>query len=1140
MNAPAALRDVHLDDRYRLLRELVLISGIQALVRVPLLRRELDAEAGLNTAGFISGYRGSPLGGYDQQLWKVRELLDEHHIVFRPGVNEDLAATAVWGTQQVGLHGKARFDGVFGIWYGKSPGVDRSGDALRHANFYGTARYGGVLAIAGDDHACKSSSMPNQSEFAFIDAEMPILHPADVAEVIEFGVKGIALSRYCGAWVALKTTADTMDSSATVIIDPDACRTVLPGGFEMPPGGVHARDGEPAQVLEARHRGVRLPAAQAFAAANGFDRLVYSSPAPRIGIACTGKAFLHVVEALDELGIDARRAAELGIVVFKIGLVWPIEPSAARRFARGLEEIVVIEERRDVVEHQLRALLYDLPDGERPRIVGKRDEHGARLVPDTLDLDTAAVVAVLRRRLPGEALPHSEPLVVTPTDLSTRHERLPMFCSGCPHNRSTRVPEGSRGMAGVGCHFMARWNPARNSAVFTHMGGEGVPWVGEAPFTDERHIYANLGDGTYFHSGILAIRQALAAGVNITFKLLFNDAVAMTGGQPVDGVLTVPMAVEQIRAEGVEHIVVVSDDPGRHAAARLPPGVEVKPRESFDQVQQALRDVPGVSVIVFDQMCATERRRQRKRGRLPRDPRRVIINELVCEDCGDCTHASGCVSLVPRESRYGRVRAVDQSSCNQDFSCVEGFCPSFVTVEGEPARRARSDGWRERAIDDPPLETIGERPFNLLISGVGGQGVTSLGAIIAMAANMEGRSVRTIDQTGLAQKGGSVTSHVRIGRPGAEIAVPRIPRHGADLLIGGDLIVSHAPAVAGLVSEATRAVVNTDVMPSLEFVLDPDTRYDTAGMLRAVSGRVGQLEPLAAHALAREFLGDAVYAQVLLAGYAWQRGWLPLSKEAIEAAIRLNGAQVEANLDAFRLGRLLAHDPAVLEDANDAPSTLAERIRDRAEELRRYQNDAYAERFSTLIASVQAAEERLGGAAAGLTERAVDALFRVMAYKDEYEVARLFSDGRFAAQLEAEFGHVSRRTYHLAPPLLSGVDPATGRPRKLRFGAWMGVAFRLLRHLKFLRGSAFDPFGYTAERRAERAFRDRVEGELAELAAKVTVGQIDELRDWLDAVIEVRGFGPVKAKRLAAVLPRLEELANRIRYPERVESRQVA
>jgi indolepyruvate ferredoxin oxidoreductase len=1142
-----ALRDVSLEDKYTAAAGRLVMTGTQALVRLPLLQKARDRAQGLNTAGFISGYRGSPLGGFDQQLWSAAKFLKPENIVFQPGLNEDLAATAVWGSQQAGLHGDPKYDGVFGLWYGKAPGVDRSGDAFRHANADGTAPNGGVLLVAGDDHASKSSTLPSQSEFALMDAEIPVLNPASVQEVLEFGLYGWAMSRFAGLWVGLIALADTMDSTATVDLHPGRPEIVLPTDVALPPGGLHIRLGMRPLEKERLLREFRVPAALAFARANPIDRLITDPPNARLGIMTAGKSYLDVLQALNDLGVEPARH---GIRLYKVGMTAPIEPDGARAFARGLEQVLVIEEKRELLERQLRDVLYGLAGGPWPRIVGKRDNDGRKLLPSVGDLSTAeiaqAIAACLSReealdeqvRTRLERLRYNDEVLRT---LVAKNERGPYFCSGCPHNSSTKLPEGSRAAGGIGCHYLVTWMmPERNTDTFTQMGAEGTTWIGEAPFVETPHIFANLGDGTYFHSGLLAIRFAVSAKANITYKLLFNDAVAMTGGQPVDGALTVPMLSRQLADEGVGRIVVVTDQPEKYAGANgLAAGVTVEPRERLDAVQRELREIAGVTAIIYDQTCAAEKRRRRKRGTFPDPERRIFINQAVCEGCGDCSTQSNCLSVEPVETEFGRKRHIDQSSCNKDFSCVSGFCPSFVTVRGAKPRKhkARLDPTaRPLSMPEPPA--LGGEPYNILIAGVGGTGITALAAMLGMAAHLDGNGFASLDMTGLAQKGGAVLSHVRINDGSEPVNGARIGTAMADLALAADPLVAVTQlALRAGGADRTVTVLNGSVSPTAEFVHDRDTVYDMNDARRLLKYAAREIVEFDAHAAATRLLGDAIYANMLLLGLAWQRGLVPVSAEAMLRAIELNGAAVDANKRAFAWGRLAAVDPGMVADEaglarKDKPAeTLDQVIARRVEFLTAYQNRAYAERYAGLVERARAAEQARTPGFASLAGAVARNYFKLLASKDEYEVARLYTDGAFQRAVAEEFEGDLKLEFHLAPPLFAKPDPVTGRPRKRRFGAWTMALFGVLARLKFLRGTAFDPFGHSEDRTLERRLIAEYEALIDAILDGLTPATHARAVALASLPDGIRGYGPVKRESVDAAKAKEAELLARFKAP---------
>jgi indolepyruvate ferredoxin oxidoreductase len=923
---------VSLDDKYLLDHGRVYLTGTQALVRLPMIQRQRDLAAGLNTAGFISGYRGSPLGAYDQALWKAKGFLKDKHIFFTPGVNEELAATAVWGSQQVGLFAGAKYDGVFGIWYGKGPGVDRSVDVFKHANAAGSSKHGGVLLVTGDDHACKSSTLPHQSEHIYDAAMIPVLYPTSVGDVIEMGLHGFAMSRYSGCYVALKCISDTVDASASVNLDIDSPTVVIPDDVVLPAAGVHIRWPDVPLEQELRLQHDKIYAALAYCRVNKLNRITVDAKEAKLGIIASGKSYLDTMQALEDLGIDARHAAEIGIRVMKVGMPWPLEPTAVREFAQGLDEILVVEEKRQLIEYQMKEQLYNWRDDVRPRVIGKYDEHGewemARadwLLPAAGELTPAMIARVIAKRIAKfytskivearlKFIEDKEAALARPR---SKVARIPYFCSGCPHNTSTRVPDGSKALAGIGCHYMATWIRPEETMTFTQMGGEGVPWAGIAPFTETKHVFANLGDGTYFHSGLLAIRASVAAKVNITYKILFNDAVAMTGGQPVDGPLNVPQITQQVHAEGVGSIVVVTDEPEKYpVGSNFAPGVTIHHRDDLDAVQREMRELPGCTVIVYDQTCAAEKRRRRKRGTFPDPQKRVVINDLVCEGCGDCGKKSNCLSVMPLETEFGRKRAIDQSSCNKDFSCVKGFCPSFVTIEGGQLRKKKPVVQEVFAALPEPTHPSLDKPWGILVTGVGGTGVVTIGALLGMAAHLENKGVAVLDMTGLAQKGGSVYTHVRIAQKPADIHAVRIAAGEANALLGCDMIVSTSDeAIAKMQKSLTRGVVNADVSTTGEFTNKPDLHIPVGELEATLNETMADVAFVDASGITTALMGDAIFTNPFVMGFGYQRGLIPVSATSIMRAIELNGAAVEKNKQAFEWGRRAAVDLAAVKKA---------------------------------------------------------------------------------------------------------------------------------------------------------------------------------------------------------------------------------
>jgi len=1131
------LMQVGLDDKYRVDAKRIYLSGVQALARLPMLQRERDRAAGLNTAGFISGYRGSPLGMYDHTLWRAKSFLQAHDIAFVPGLNEDLAATAVWGSQQVGLFPGARVDGVFGIWYGKGPGVDRSVDALKHANSAGTSQHGGVLALAGDDHGCQSSTLAHQSEQVFAAALIPIINPATLQDYLDLGIYGFALSRYSGCWVGFKAIGETVESSASIYSDHARVEIVLPTDFEMPPGGLNIRWPDPPLEAEKRLFGPKMAAIGAFARANKLDRIVLDGKPARLGIIATGKAYLDLRQALADLGISDRDAEALGLRIYKVALTWPLEEHGAKRFAEGLQDVLVVEEKRGFIEDQLKRILYNVDAWKRPSVVGKLDEDGAPLLPSEGELTPTIVASALVARL--RRLGHQSPALEqrlarleaferpaeghAPISL----QRTPYFCSGCPHNTSTKLPEGSRAMAGIGCHGMALYVPARRTATITHMGAEGANWIGQAPFTSEQHIFQNLGDGTYTHSGLLALRAAAASGVNITYKILYNDAVAMTGGQPAEGSFTVAQIAHQVWAEGTKRLAVVSDDPGKYPKNYFPAGVTVHHRREMDQVQRQLRDIKGLTALIYDQTCAAEKRRRRKRGLYPDPPKRVFINDLVCEGCGDCSQTSNCVSVQPLETEFGRKRQIDQSNCNKDYSCVDGFCPSFVTVHGgKPKRLENTAVDSGQLFADLPLPTLPQLdvPYNILVTGIGGTGVITIGALLGMAAHLDGRGCSALDFTGLAQKNGAVMSHVRIAAKPEDIASVRITSGGADLILGCDIVVAASETALNRVDRgATRAFVNADLQPTASFVQNPDLDFEMGAMQTTLRDAIGErnLEIIDATAIAATLMGDSIATNSFMLGFAFQKGAVPLSLEALLRAIEINGAAIEMNKQAFTWGRLAAHDISRVRSvtqfkarAASPTRALDEIINLRAKFLSDYQDQAYADRYLAAVDKVRKAETAASLSSSELSEAVAKNLFKLMAYKDEYEVARLYTDGSFAKKLSEKFDGEFSLKFYLAAPIFARRDKATGRLQKKEFGGWMIHAFRLLARLKGLRGTPYDPFGRTTERKAERKL---IEDYLAMIEQRMAVMKAEQipLLSRLARIPEtIRGYGHIKEENI--------------------------
>jgi indolepyruvate ferredoxin oxidoreductase len=1161
--APGDLRQVSLQDKYRVCGESVFMNGTQALVRLLMLQKARDRAAGLNTGGFVSGYRGSPLGGVDQTLWKARQQLEQDNIRFNPGVNEELAATSVWGTQQVGMKPGATVDGVFSMWYGKGPGVDRSLDVLKHANAAGTSKHGGVIALAGDDHAAKSSSLPHQSDHVFAAAGIPVFFPASVQEILDLGIHAWAMSRYAGVWVAMKCISDVVESTATVIADPHRVQVKLPEDFSLPDGGVSIRWPDAPLQQEARLLDHKLYAALAYIRANRLNHDVTHPKHPRFGIIASGKAYLDTLQALSDLGLSLADCEDIGIRLHKVSVIWPLDAVSSRDFATGLQEILVVEEKRQLIEYALKEELYGWRDDVRPRVIGKFDSQdgGEYAVPrgewnlpirselSPPQIANAIAARVLKLDMPEALRTRIAERLARINSLCTRthgdplEARLAYYCSGCPHNTSTHVPEGSRVLAGIGCHYMAMWMPERRTETFTQMGGEGVPWIGQSPFTEEKHVFANLGDGTYFHSGILAIRAAVAAGVNITYKILYNDAVAMTGGQPIDGTLTVPQIVRQMQAERVKRIVVVSDDIEKYddpaQQEKIPDGIEIRHRDRLDELQRELREQAGCSVIVYDQTCAAEKRRRRKvvvdgKPLMDDPPKRLLINDAVCEGCGDCSVQSSCLSIEPLETELGRKRQINQSTCNKDYSCVKGFCPSFVTVKGGKLRKTSGSAeLQPPSLPEPTLPQVSDS-FNVLVTGVGGSGVVTVGQLLGMAAHLERRPVTTLDMTGISQKGGAVLSHIRIGGPGASMTAARVAAGSADAIIGCDLVVTAGEeALSKMSVERTRVAVNASVAPTASFLRQRDWAYpvNTAeAKLQAAAG-AERCSFVDAGKLATRLIGDSIAVNPFMLGFAWQKGMLPLSREALRKAIEINGVAVAQNQKAFEWGRAAAHDPEGLKRllapaqvvTFPAPRiSLKQVIEQRVALLTDYMSAAYAGRYRRFVE--RAAQVEAGvSAQTGLTEAIARNYAKLLAYKDEYEVGRLYSAPAFREKLAATFDGDYRIEYNLAPPLFAKRN-ARGELIKRPFGAWMGVAFRMLAALRFLRGTPLDLFGYTRERRDERALIERYEQLIDEVLCNLDADRLALAIEIAEVPDQIRGFGHVKEASMKSGLATWERL----------------
>jgi len=1135
--ATPILDDYQLEDRYLRNSGRVFLSGTQALVRLPLMQAALDRSRGLNTAGMISGYRGSPLGAYDLALWQAKSILQKNKIDFVPAINEDLAATVLLGTQQVETDTDKEVDGVFGIWYGKGPGVDRSGDALKHGTTYGSSPTGGVLVIAGDDHGCVSSSMPHQSDVAFMSFFMPTINPANLAEYLNFGLWGIALSRYSGCWVGFKAISETVESAASVELQP-LPSFIVPEDFTTPESGLHYRWPDlPGPQLETRIE-FKLKAVQAFARVNRIDLCLYNNPNAKFGLVTTGKAHLDLLEALDLLGIDEDYAEKLGIDIYKVGLVWPIERRGMLNFIRNKQEILVVEEKRGIIESQIKEAMSEPDHLGEILITGKQDELGRPLLPYVGEFNPRLIANFLAERLKRFfGVDFSERLAKINTLSNARDpggvKRSPYFCSGCPHNTSTQVPEGSKAQAGIGCHVMASWME-RNTESLTHMGAEGVNWIGKSRYLGNRHIFQNLGEGTYFHSGSLAIRQAVAAGINITYKILFNDAVAMTGGQPVDGQITVQSIARQVSAEGVKRVVVISDEPERYNRYKqlFPKDITFHDRSELNSIQKTLRAISGCTVLIYDQTCASEKRRRRKRNLYPDPARRIFINPHVCEGCGDCSAQSNCLAVVPYETELGRKRKIDQSSCNKDFSCIDGFCPSFVTIEGGQLRQPKgmnASTLLAKKLQDLPMPKLANltTPYNILVGGVGGTGVVTIGQLITMAAHLEGKGSSVLDFTGFAQKGGTVLSYVRIAPLPDKLHQVRISDGQADAIIACDLVVASSEKALGVLKpEQTQIVINNAELPTGDYVLFRDANMQAAKRLELLCNAVGDhnFSQLDANSLAEQLLGDTVFSNVILLGFAWQRGLLPLSVKALMKAFELNGAAVERNKQAFNWGRIAATDLKALTDllANKLQKkvkdlSLDELILNRYQHLVDYQSKDWAEKYSSTIQRVRTAENKLGKGTNPLTYAVAQQLFRLMSYKDEFEVARLFTETDFLKEINNTFEGDFKINFYLAPPLLSLGKDSQGRPKKKQFGPWMFKGLKLLAKLRKFRATALNPFNYSTDRKMDKRLLKNYQELIDCLVKELNMNNWSAFIQLAELPAEIRGYGPVREAAIVAV-----------------------
>ena len=1144
------MHNVTLEDKYKLNKGRIFVNGTQVLVKLPFIQKKLDDINNLNTSGFISGYRGSPLGAYDKALWQAKSYLNDNNIIFSPGLNEDLAATAVWGTQQPNLISKSNKDGVFSVWYGKGPGVDRSGDAFKHGNSAGTSKHGGVLLLLGDDHTAKSSTLAHQSEYAMLDAQIPILNPSNLEDLLEYGIFGWNLSRFSGLWVSLKCITSTIDSSSSIDID------ISKLTFKKPKlndhmSNVHIRLPDIILEQETRISNMKIPAAIEFATLNNINKIIFNKGKKNLGIIATGKAFSDTMECLKSLGIEEKKAESLGIHILKIGMTWPLESEKIEGFSRDMNEVIVIEEKRNFLESNIKNLLYNKENMPKS-IVGKLDENNNKLIKEDYEINKTDLKNVLISRIEKNCkvdfkeLPNSYSSNIREISTKNEIERTPYFCSGCPHNTSTKVPDGSKAMAGIGCHFMAAWMN-RKTSLFTHMGAEGANWIGMSPYVSDKHIFQNIGDGTFNHSGTLAIRASVNANVNITYKILYNDAVAMTGGQPVDGIPTTEKITHQLYGEGVSKIAIVTDEVNKYKTFKdLAKGTTVHDRKELELLQKKFRTIKGVSVIIYDQTCATEKRRRRKRGILNDPNKKVFINHFVCEGCGDCSVESNCISVEPLKTNYGTKRKINQSSCNKDFSCANGFCPSFIEIKGASVLKKAfskiiNPETKIKDIRNPPVYLFeNNKVYNILVTGIGGTGVVTIGALIGMAAHIEQKGISVLDQVGIAQKGGAVLSHIRIAKKPSDIYSAQISEGSTDLLLGCDMVVSASSEISKLLNfKKTNSIINDHEAPLSQSVLDPNYSYSGSLTKELIKKRSLAISFINTSELARKLFGDTILSNIFLVGYAFQKGLVPISIKALKEAIKLNAINIEGNISAFNWGRLAAEDinyvfkkTKVSNNNLNKEFSLEELIDKRYQELIKYQNKKYADKYFKLIKLVKKKELDFKEKKFALTKTVVNTLYRIMAYKDEYEVARLYTDGRFKEYLKENFEGSFKIGIYLSPPILNLVDKKSKKPKKILFSNKIFLLFKILNKLKFIRNTALNPFGYSTERKKEKELIIKFEKNLHFLLKKINKNNYKKCVEILSLFNDVKGFGHVKMRNFISFEKNLEYNLNQFKVSE--------
>ncbi len=1136
------LKKISLEDKYNLSCDKVFVTGTQALIRMCLLQSDLDKRNGLKTAGYISGYRGSPLGSIDQQFGIAKSILENSNIIFQPALNEDLAATAIWGTQQSELTGEGTKDGVFAIWYGKGPGVDRSGDVFRHANMAGSSKKGGVIALLGDDHAAESSTSCHQSEFALVDAMMPVLNPSNLEELVNFGLHGWSLSRYSGLWCGIKCVKDNIESTSSAYLPKNKFVTNIPQDFKLPGQGLNIRPRDNRFDQEKRLLRYKLNAAKAYVRENKIDKVVYDTNDAKFGIITTGKAYMDVLQALDDLNINKENINDFKLKVYKIGMSWPLEPIGIKKFVKDLSKVLIVEEKRSLIETQIKEILYN--QKKPPLIIGKKDLNDNPLFPEDGTINSMEVAKIIGSHLLENKTinikSYHEKLHKIETNVAKKinslsSERTPYFCAGCPHNSSTVLPEGARGYAGIGCHWMVQFMD-RNTEGFTHMGGEGANWIGESCFTNRNHVFQNIGDGTFNHSGIMSIRAAIASNVNITFKILYNDAVAMTGGQSHEGGMTSIEIAHQLQPMGIKKLVLVTEDILRHKKSLYPNGMEIFHRSKLQLIQKDLSKISGVTILIYDQTCATEKRRRRKRGLIVDPKEKIFINHEVCEGCGDCGIQSNCVAILPYDTELGRKRKIDQSSCNKDYSCINGFCPSFVTVEGGEIKKPKIVEFKNQIISDPKQIFNQDKVISIVLTGVGGSGVVTVGALIGMAAHIEGKGCGIIDMAGLAQKGGAVTSHIRIANTSDEIKAIRIGPGGADLLIGCDNLSSATSDLLKLINTDGYIVANTNEMFTGDFTRNVDYSFPILEITKRLKSTISKekITLLDSTKIANTLLGDAIASNLILLGVVWQLGLLPLSKSSIEKAIDLNGIAVKQSKLAFEYGRYFVEKKELVKSLLNKNSveepkkleTFDEILKDRYKRLIEYQDKNYALDYYNFLDNVvkyDMFKEKL------FSKAVAKNLYKLMAIKDEYEVARLYTNGNFFHNLHQQFDGDFKIKLHLAPPLFSKFDKSLGRPKKIIFSQWIFTILSFLSKIKKIRGTYLDVFSYSKERKLEKSILEEYKKQINSLKNQINSMNYDVAVKIANLPDTIKGYGLIKEKNYFTAKDREVSLIKKLR-----------